>query len=133
MNVKLYVGNLDYGVTSDQLGEYFAQAGTVVSATVITDRYSGRSKGFGFVEMASEDEAKKAIETLNGKEFQGRTIVVNEARPPRERGPQSSMPASSAGSSQPASQPFDDSQPEDTLQPDEIAEPGTKSEPEPAE
>ncbi len=88
MNKKLYVGNLDYGVTSDQLGEYFAQAGSVVSSTVISDRYSGRSKGFGFVEMSSEKEAKKAIEMFNGKDFQGRNIVVNEARPERPREPQ---------------------------------------------
>lgn len=85
MNTKLYVGNLDYAVTSDQLGEFFAQAGQVVDATVITDRYSGRSKGFGFVEMSSEEEAKKAIETLNGKEFQGREIRVDEARPKKPR------------------------------------------------
>lgn len=86
MSVKLYVGNLDYSVTDDTLGQHFAQAGSVVSATVITDRMSGRSKGFGFVEMSSEDEAKKAIEMCNGKDFQGRSIVVNEARPrqPRE-------------------------------------------------
>lgn len=84
MSVKLYVGNLDYGTTGDQIGELFAQAGKVDSATVITDRYSGRSKGFGFVEMSSEEEAKKAIEMFNGKDFQGRKIVVNEARPRRE-------------------------------------------------
>lgn len=91
MSVKLYVGNLSYEVTGDQLGELFAQAGKVAEATVITDRYSGRSKGFGFVEMSSAEEAKKAIETFNGKDFQGRDIVVNEARPrePREfSGPQ---------------------------------------------
>lgn len=90
MSSKLYVGNLDYGVTNDQLAQLFASAGKVVSATVITDRYSGRSKGFAFVEMSSEEEAKKAIETLNGNEFQGRAIVVNEARPqqPREPGSQ---------------------------------------------
>lgn len=85
---KLYVGNLDYSVTGDQLTELFSQAGKVVSATVISDRYSGRSKGFGFVEMSSEEEAKKAIETLNGKDLQGRNLIVNEARPqePRETG-----------------------------------------------
>lgn len=90
MSSKLYVGNLDYGVTNDQLAELFASAGKVVSATVITDRYSGRSKGFAFVEMSSEEEAKKAIETLNGNEYQGRAMVVNEARPqqPREPRPQ---------------------------------------------
>ena len=85
LNAKLYVGNLDYNVTGDQLGELFAQAGKVVSAVVITDRYSGRSKGFGFVEMASAGEAQKAIEMFNGKDFQGRAMVVNEARPPQPR------------------------------------------------
>lgn len=86
MSSKLYVGNLDYSVTQDQLSELFAQAGKVVSAIIITDRHSGRSKGFGFVEMSSEEEMKKAIEMFNGKDFQGRSITVNEARPrqPRE-------------------------------------------------
>ncbi len=86
MATKLYVGNLNYDVTSDQLGEHFAQAGTVVEANVISDRFSGRSKGFGFVEMGSEEEAKKAIEMFNDKDFGGRNIVVNEARPKREPG-----------------------------------------------
>lgn len=85
MNAKLYVGNLDYGVTSDQLGELFSQAGQVVDAVVITDKYSNRSKGFGFVEMSSEEEAKKAIEMFNGQDFQGRAMVVNEARPQKPR------------------------------------------------
>lgn len=85
MNVKLYVGNLDYGVTSDQLAQAFAQAGKVVSAIVISDRYSGRSKGFGFVEMEDEKDAQKAIEMFNGKDFQGRAIVVNKARPKKPR------------------------------------------------
>lgn len=86
MATKLYVGNLDYGVTGDQLGEMFSQAGKVADATVISDRYTGRSKGFGFVEMTSAEEATKAIEMFNGKDFQGRNMVVNEARPrePRE-------------------------------------------------
>lgn len=85
MAKKLYVGNLDYGVTDDQLAELFGQAGTVESATVITDRHSGRSKGFGFVEMADDKAAKKAIETYNEKEFQGRKMIVNEARPREPR------------------------------------------------
>lgn len=85
MSSKLYVGNLEYTVTGDQLGELFAQAGNVASAVVITDRQSGRSKGFGFVEMSSDEEAKKAVETFNGKDFQGRSIVVNEARPRKPR------------------------------------------------
>lgn len=81
MATKLFVGSLAWGVTDDQLNQHFAQAGTVVSATVIIDKMSGRSKGFGFVEMASEEEAKKAIEMFNGQDLAGRTIVVNEARP----------------------------------------------------
>ena len=85
MDIKLYVGNLDYDVTDSQLTELFAQAGKVVSAAVITDRQSGRSKGFGFIEMSSAEEAKKAIEMLNGKELQGRKMIVNEARPRKPR------------------------------------------------
>lgn len=94
MNTKLYVGNLDYGATGEQLGELFAQAGTVADAVVITDKYSGRSKGFGFVTMGNEEEAKKAIEMFNGKDFQGRNLVVNEARPrePREPRPGGGAP-----------------------------------------
>ena len=84
-NSKLYVGNLDYSVTSDQLGQLFAEAGNVVNATVLTDKYSGRSRGFGFVEMGSPEEAKKAIEMFNGKDFNGRNLVVNEARPQQPR------------------------------------------------
>jgi RNA recognition motif-containing protein len=84
MATKLYVGNLDYSVTSDQLGEHFSQAGKVVEVNVISDRFSGRSKGFAFVEMGSEKEAKEAISMFNDKDFQGRNIVVNEARPKRD-------------------------------------------------
>lgn len=84
MNKKLYVGNLDYSVTQDGLKEHFSQAGEVVDAVVITDRGSGRSKGFGFVEFSSEEEAKKAIEMFNEQDFKGRTIVVDEARPRQE-------------------------------------------------
>ncbi|MGB0757291.1 MAG: RNA recognition motif domain-containing protein [Patescibacteria group bacterium] len=86
-NAKLYVGNLEYGVTDASLGEHFAQAGTVSSASVITDRATGRSKGFGFVEMSSAEEAQAAIESLDGSEINGRPIKVSEARPqqPRER------------------------------------------------
>lgn len=85
MNKKLYVGGLDYGVTSDQLGEFFAQAGKVVSADVIMDRYTGRSKGFGFVEMSTEKEAQEAVKMLDGKDFNGRNIKVSEARPPKPK------------------------------------------------
>jgi len=90
MAMKLYVGSLSYNTTDDALRAAFAQAGTVVSATVIKDKYSGRSKGFGFVEMSSDEEAKKAVELWNGKELDGRTLIVNEARPmvPREQRPQ---------------------------------------------
>ncbi|MBI2010126.1 MAG: RNA-binding protein [Candidatus Chisholmbacteria bacterium] len=78
---KLYVGNLAYSITQDQLREHFSQAGTVTDAVVITDRETGKGRGFGFVEMATEAEAKKAIEMFNGKELDGRALVVNEARP----------------------------------------------------
>ena len=80
MGAKLYVGNLAYAVTDDRLEQHFAQQGSVVSARVITDKFSGRSKGFGFVEMASDAEAAKALNALNGTEFEGRNIVVSEAR-----------------------------------------------------
>jgi RNA recognition motif-containing protein len=88
MAKKLYVGNLSWGTTGDALRDTFSQAGTVESATVITDKMSGRSKGFGFVEMASDEEAQKAIEMFNGKELDGRPLTVNEARPmePRREG-----------------------------------------------
>lgn len=85
MAKKLYVGGLSYDTTEDTLKTTFAQAGTVESAIIITDKMSGRSKGFGFVEMSSDEEAQKAIETLNGKELDGRTITVNEARPQQPR------------------------------------------------
>ena len=85
MATKLFVGSLAYAVTDEQLEELFKSAGNVVSAKVIIDRDTGRSKGFGFVEMGSEDEAKAAIDTLNGKELEGREIAVNEARPQQPR------------------------------------------------
>ncbi|OIP97919.1 RNA-binding protein [candidate division WWE3 bacterium CG09_land_8_20_14_0_10_39_24] len=84
MNTKLYVGNLPYNANDAQLMEMFSQAGNVVSAVVITDRNTGRSKGFGFVEMSDDGAAKKAIETFNGSDMEGRKIVVNEARPKTE-------------------------------------------------
>lgn len=86
MATRLFVGNLPYSLTDQELGEKFSSAGTVVSANVITDRMSGRSKGFGFVEMGSEEEAQKAIQTLNGQDMGGRAIVVNEARPRADAG-----------------------------------------------
>ena len=85
MATKLYVGGLAYSITDDQLKELFGAAGTVVSAQVIVDRDSNQSKGFGFVEMSSEEEAQKAIKDLNGKEVDGRSIMVNEARPKTDR------------------------------------------------
>lgn len=81
MAKKLYVGGLSYDTTEETLRGTFAQAGTVASATIITDKMSGRSKGFGFVEMSTDEEAQKAITTLNGKELDGRTLTVSEARP----------------------------------------------------
>lgn len=81
MEKKLYVGSLSYDTTEDSLKDLFSGAGTVDSATIIMDKISGRSKGFGFVEMSSEDEAKKAIEMFNGKDLDGRSIVVDEAKP----------------------------------------------------
>ena len=85
MAKKLYVGNLPYQTTDGDLSQAFGAHGQVTSATVITDKFSGRSKGFGFVEMSSDEEAQKAIDAMNGADFGGRAIVVNEARPPRER------------------------------------------------
>lgn len=85
MNTKLYVGNLDYSVTDTQLEELFSPYGTVVSASVIVDKHSGRSKGFGFVEMADAASAKAAIDALNGSKFQDRDLTVNEARPLKPR------------------------------------------------
>lgn len=86
-NNKLYVGNLAYSVTDDTLRETFSQYGNVSSAKVIQDRDTGRSKGFGFVEMGNDDEAKAAIEALNGQSIDGRALTVNVARPMEDRGP----------------------------------------------
>jgi len=82
---KLYVGNLSYDVTSEQLTELFSKAGKAVDVIVITDRNTGRSKGFGFIEFASEKEAQKAIEMFNEQEFEGRKLIVSEARPQKPR------------------------------------------------
>ncbi|PYS45722.1 MAG: RNA-binding protein [Acidobacteria bacterium] len=86
MSTKLYVGNLSFRTTDDDLREAFSQAGTVESANVIQDRETNRSRGFGFVEMASAEEAAKAIEMFNGKDIGGRNVTVNEARPKTDRG-----------------------------------------------
>lgn len=86
MAKKLFVGNIPYSSNEDDLKKLFSEAGTVESVAIITDRHSGRSKGFGFVEMATDEEAKKAIDAINGKELEGRALVVNEARPMKPRG-----------------------------------------------
>ncbi|HUG43629.1 MAG TPA: RNA-binding protein [Acidobacteriota bacterium] len=83
---KLYVGGLPYSVSEGQLEELFSQHGTVESARVITDRMTGRSRGFGFVEMSSQEEAEKAIGELNGTQLEGRTLTVNEAKPKSDSG-----------------------------------------------
>ena len=85
MGNKLYVGGLSYGTTDKQLEDLFATHGTVESARVITDKFTGRSKGFGFVEMGSGAEAQTAMQALNGTDFDGRNITVNEARPQEKR------------------------------------------------
>jgi cold-inducible RNA-binding protein len=86
MATKLYVGNLSFRTTSDELREQFSQAGTVESASVIEDRETGRSRGFGFVEMATAEEGAAAIAMFNGKDLGGRNITVNEAKPKTDRG-----------------------------------------------
>jgi len=87
MSKKLYVGNLPYQTGDQELSDLFSQHGAVSSATVITDKFSGRSKGFGFVEFENDDDGQKAIDALNGTDMGGRNIVVNEARPMTERPP----------------------------------------------
>jgi RNA recognition motif-containing protein len=86
MSTKLYVGNLAFQTTSEELQQLFAQAGTVASASVVEDRMTGRSRGFAFVEMSTKEEATAAIEQLNGKEVGGRALKVNEAKPRESRG-----------------------------------------------
>jgi RNA recognition motif-containing protein len=85
MGNKLYVGGLPYSTTEGQLQQIFAEHGAVQSARVITDKFTGQSRGFGFVEMGSDAEAQKAIDRLNGTQLDGRTLVVNEARPQEKR------------------------------------------------
>ncbi|MGE3152629.1 MAG: RNA recognition motif domain-containing protein [Nitrospiraceae bacterium] len=85
MGSKVYVGGLPYSTTDQQLNDLFAQHGSVTSARIITDKFTGQSRGFGFVEMATDDEAKNAITALNGTQFGGRTLTVNEARPQEPR------------------------------------------------
>ena len=86
MGNKLYVGNLSFGIGNDELKKFFEPCGTVVSATVIMDRMTGQSKGFGFVEMSTDQEAQAGITACNGKEVEGRALTVNEARPKTEGG-----------------------------------------------
>jgi cold-inducible RNA-binding protein len=86
MNLKLYVGNLSFGASEDDLKKLFSEAGTVQSVKIVTDPYSGRSRGFGFVEMTSNSDAEKAISLINGKTFMERALIVSEARPQKKRG-----------------------------------------------
>ncbi len=86
MNKKLYVGGLSYSVTDEQLHALFAAQGTVESAKVITDKYTDRSRGFGFVEMSTQEEAEKAIQALNGTQHEGRSLTVNFSKPREDRG-----------------------------------------------
>ena len=97
MGKKLYVGNLTYGVTDGTLSQMFEPHGTVQSAQVIMDRDTGRSKGFGFVEMGSDQEAQTAIQALNGKQVEGRSLTVNEAKPREDRGGGGSRGGSAGG------------------------------------
>ncbi|OGY86893.1 MAG: RNA-binding protein [Candidatus Kerfeldbacteria bacterium RIFOXYA2_FULL_38_24] len=85
MSKKLYVGGIPYSTTEDELKELFSQVGTAESATIIMDKMSGRSRGFGFVEMSTEEEAQAAIDKFHGQDYNGRTLTVNEARPPKKR------------------------------------------------
>lgn len=87
MAKKLYIGGLSYNTTEETLKKLFSEAGEVESATVITDKMTGRSKGFGFVEMSTEEQAQAAIEMFNGKDLDGRNVTVNEARPQESRPP----------------------------------------------
>lgn len=86
MSAKLFVGNLSFQATEEDLRELFAQAGNVETVRIITDQFTGRPRGFGFVEMATKDEAQKAVEQLNGRLFRDRNLVVDEARPQPQRG-----------------------------------------------
>ena len=86
MNLKLYVGNLPFGASEEDLRKLFAEAGAIQSVKIVTDSYSGRSRGFGFVEMGSQAEAEKAISLVNGKTFMERTLIVSEAKPQKKRG-----------------------------------------------
>jgi len=84
--LRIFIGNLSFKTTEGELETLFAESGSVTSVTIIMDRFSGRSRGFGFIEMGSEEEAQAAIEKLNGYEFEGRALTVNEAKPQERRG-----------------------------------------------
>jgi RNA recognition motif-containing protein len=86
MNLKLYVGNLPFGASEEDLRKLFSEAGAVQSVKIVTDSYSGRSRGFGFVEMTSQEEAEKAISLVNGKSLMDRTLIVSEAKPQKKKG-----------------------------------------------
>lgn len=101
MAKKLFVGSLSWNTTDESLQQFFSQAGQVVSAKVITDRESGRSRGFGFVEMSTDEEAQKAVQELNDKELDGRTIKVNEARPMEDRPRRDFGPRNNRGNDRP--------------------------------
>lgn len=92
MNTKLFVGNLSFNTTENDLQDAFAAHGTVVEANLMTDRVTGRPRGFAFVTMGSPEEAQKAIEAMNGAQIDGRTLTVNEARPKEDRGPRAGGP-----------------------------------------
>jgi len=85
INMNIYIGNLAYTVSEDDLRDAFSEFGEVANASIINDKFSGRSKGFGFVEMPKDSEAREAIESMNGKDLNGRTVTVNEAKPREER------------------------------------------------
>ena len=99
MAMKIYVGNLTFQTTSEELRQLFAQVGTVETAKVAEDRETGRSRGFGFVEMSSREEGETAISRFHGQDFQGRALTVNEARPREERGSTGGSRGGYAGSS----------------------------------
>lgn len=101
MSMKLYVGGVSFDTTDDGLRTFFEQAGTVESASVVTDRYSGRSRGFAFVEMSTGEEGRKAIQELNGKSLDGRTLTVDQARPRPEGGGRSSSGGGGGGGRRP--------------------------------
>src|SRR3989475_6111587 len=105
MASKLYIGGLSYSTTSEGLREFFSQSGNVLSATVITDRFSGQSRGFGFVEMATAEEAQNAISQLNGREFDGRKITVELSNPQGQRSGGSPPGRDKAGARPPPSRP----------------------------